>query len=247
LVETPSVGLDKPRTGRRREDVRVPIKGLRRAVAEKLVVSRHEIPDVTVWVDLDAGGLLQARAEINRCEDPPVGVLALVARICIIGLQHFPELNARVDNQAQEIVQSAAIHLGIAVQADRGLLVPVVRDADTMTLRQLAAAIRTVTTKGRRGTLTPDELTGGTFTVNNYGVFGVDGSTPIINHPEAAIVGLGRIVDKPWVVDGELAVRKVTQLVLAFDHRVCDGGVAGGFLRYVADCLERPTRLLADL
>jgi pyruvate dehydrogenase E2 component (dihydrolipoamide acetyltransferase) len=89
-------------------------------------------------------------------------------------------------------------------------------------------------------------MTGGTFTLNNYGVFGVDGSTPIINHPEAGLLGVGRIVDKPWAVDGQLAVRKVTQLSFTFDHRVCDGGVAGGFLRYVADCVERPLTLLAD-
>jgi pyruvate dehydrogenase E2 component (dihydrolipoamide acetyltransferase) len=90
-------------------------------------------------------------------------------------------------------------------------------------------------------------MTGGTFTLNNYGVFGVDGSTPIINLPEAALLGIGRIVDKPWVVDGQLAVRKVAQLGLTFDHRVCDGGVAGGFVRYVADCVERPTLLIANL
>jgi 2-oxoisovalerate dehydrogenase E2 component (dihydrolipoyl transacylase) len=90
-------------------------------------------------------------------------------------------------------------------------------------------------------------MTGGTFTLNNYGVFGVDGSNAIINHPEAGILGIGRIVDKPWVVEGQLAVRKVTQLSLSFDHRVCDGGAAGGFLRYVADCVEQPATLLADL
>ena len=90
-------------------------------------------------------------------------------------------------------------------------------------------------------------MTGGTFTLNNYGVFGVDGSTPIINHPEAAMLGVGRIIDKPWVHEGQLAVRKVTQLSLTFDHRVCDGGTAGGFLRFVADCVERPVALLADL
>ena len=99
----------------------------------------------------------------------------------------------------------------------------------------------------RGGAVSPAELSGGTFTVNNYGVFGVDGSAAIINHPEVAILGIGRIIDRPWVVDGELAVRKVSQLTLAFDHRVCDGATAGGFLRYVADCVESPISLLADL
>jgi pyruvate dehydrogenase E2 component (dihydrolipoamide acetyltransferase) len=120
-----------------------------------------------------------------------------------------------------------------------------VHGADGLTTAQLAAEIRRVSEAARAGRLAARDLTGGTFTLNNYGVFGVDGSSPIINHPEAAILGLGRLADKPWVVDGQLAVRTVTQLSLAFDHRVCDGGVAGGFLRFVADCVERPALLLA--
>jgi pyruvate dehydrogenase E2 component (dihydrolipoamide acetyltransferase) len=116
-----------------------------------------------------------------------------------------------------------------------------------MTTLELGAEMERLTVLARTGTLRPTDLTGGTITLNNYGVFGVDGSTPIINYPESALVGIGRIVDKPWVVEGELAVRKVTQLSLTFDHRVCDGGTAGGFLRYVADCVERPVGVLADL
>jgi len=146
-----------------------------------------------------------------------------------------------------KIVRLPQISLGFAAQTDRGLVVPVVRDAHRMTTGELAAELKRLTDLARAGTLPPAVLTGGTFTLNNYGVFGVDGSTPIINHPEAAILGVGRIVDKPWVVGGSLAVRKVTQLSLAFDHRVCDGGVAGGFLRFVADCVEHPVGLLADL
>ncbi|MFD5193232.1 2-oxo acid dehydrogenase subunit E2 [Streptomyces sp. NPDC058357] len=131
------------------------------------------------------------------------------------------------------------MNLGFAAQTERGLVVPVFRDAHTLTTARIATELGRLTDLARTGGLPPEALTGGTFTLNNYGVFGVDGSTPIINHPEAALLGVGRVVDKPWVVDGELAVRKVTQLSLSFDHRVCDGGVAGGFLRYVADCVER--------
>ena len=116
-----------------------------------------------------------------------------------------------------------------------------------MSARELAAALGRQTAAARAGRLAPADLTGGTFTVNNYGVFGVDGSAAIINHPEVAILGLGRIIDRPWVVDGQLAVRKVTELTLAFDHRVCDGGTAGGYLRYVADCVESPVLALGDL
>ncbi|MEU4335687.1 dihydrolipoamide acetyltransferase family protein [Micromonospora lupini] len=227
-------------------DVIVPLTGVRKVIADKLSRSRREIPEVTIWVDVDATGLLETRAAINAATpDAPVSILALLARICLSGLRRFPQLNSRVDTEGQRIVQSAGVHLGIAAQTDRGLLVPVLRDAQRLTTAELAAELTATTAAARAGTLAPSRLTGGTFTLNNYGVFGVDGSTPIINHPEAALLGVGRIVDKPWVVDGQLAVRKVTQLSLTFDHRVCDGGVAGGFLRHVADCVERPALLIA--
>jgi 2-oxoisovalerate dehydrogenase E2 component (dihydrolipoyl transacylase) len=165
----------------------------------------------------------------------------------VAGLRRFPELNAYVDTERQQIVQLPHVHLGFAAQTDRGLVVPVVRDAHAMTLAELAAALKERTAEAREGRLTPADLTGGTFTLNNYGVFGVDGSTPIINHPEAAILGVGRIAEKPWGHKGKVRLRKVTQLSFTFDHRVCDGGVAGGFLRFVADCVERPEVLFTHL
>ncbi|MEU7975078.1 dihydrolipoamide acetyltransferase family protein [Micromonospora sp. NPDC049089] len=241
-VPDPQVGSAPAGDG----DVIVALTGVRKVIADKLSRSRREIPEVTIWVDVDATGLLETRAAINAATpDAPVSILALLARICLSGLRRFPQLNARVDTEAQRIVQSAGVHLGIAAQTDRGLLVPVMRDAQRLTTAELAAELAATTAAARAGTLPPARLTGGTFTLNNYGVFGVDGSTPIINHPEAALLGIGRIVDKPWVVDGQLAVRKVTQLSLTFDHRACDGGVAGGFLRHVADCVERPALLIA--
>ncbi|MET7474900.1 dihydrolipoamide acetyltransferase family protein [Streptomyces sp. NPDC005648] len=228
--------------------VRIPLRGVRRAVADKLSRSRTEIPDATTWVDVDATGLLRAKKALEAAEPGRrVGLLALLARICVAGLRRYPELNSAVDTRQQEILRFDEVHLGFAAQTERGLVVPVVRGAHRLTTVQLAAELARLTELARTGTLPPDRLTGGTFTLNNYGVFGVDGSTPIINHPEAALLGVGRIVDKPWVVDGTLAVRRVTQLSLTFDHRVCDGGVAGGFLRFVADCVERPDILLADV
>ncbi|MEU6256760.1 dihydrolipoamide acetyltransferase family protein [Streptomyces sp. NPDC047043] len=228
--------------------VRIPLRGVRKAVADKLSRSRTEIPDATTWVDVDATGLLQAKKALEAAEPGRrVGLLALLARICVAGLRRYPELNSAVDTERREILRYEEVHLGFAAQTDRGLVVPVVRDAHRLTTVQLAAELARLTELARTGNLPPDRLTGGTFTLNNYGVFGVDGSTPIINHPEAALLGVGRIVDKPWVVDGELTVRKVTQLSFCFDHRVCDGGTAGGFLRFVADCVERPAILLADV
>ncbi|MDT0479009.1 MULTISPECIES: dihydrolipoamide acetyltransferase family protein [Streptomyces] len=228
--------------------VRIPLRGIRKAVADKLTRSRTEIPDATTWVDVDATGLLQAKRALEAAEPGRrIGLLALFARICVAGLRRYPELNSTVDTERREILRFDEVHLGFAAQTDRGLVVPVVRDAHRLTTVQLAAELTRLTELARTGSLPPDRLTGGTFTLNNYGVFGVDGSTPIINHPEAALLGVGRIIDKPWVVDGELTVRKVTQLSFSFDHRVCDGGTAGGFLRFVADCVERPAVLLADV
>lgn len=225
---------------------RVPLRGIRGAVADKLARSRREIPDATCWVDADATELLAVRAAMNAAgSGQRISVLALLARIVTAALARHPELNATVDTERREIVRLSAVHLGFAAQTDRGLVVPVVRDAQARTTAELSAEIARLTEAARAGSLTPAELTGGTFTLNNYGVFGVDGSTPILNHPEAGMLGVGRIAAKPWVHQGELAVRQVVQLSFTFDHRVCDGGAAGGFLRFVADCVENPAVLLA--
>ena len=225
---------------------RIPLRGARRAAAEHVTRSRREIPEATVWVDVDATGLVEARRELNT-RDParPVSLLALLARFAVLGLRRYPELNGRVERD--EIVVPERVHLGFAAQTSHGLVVPVVRDAHRLPTRDLSARLAERTAAARERRLSPADLRGGTFTVNNYGVFGVDGSAAIINHPEVAILGMGRVIDRPWVVDGQLAVRKVTELTLAFDHRVCDGGTAGGFLRYVADCLESPAAAIGDM
>jgi pyruvate dehydrogenase E2 component (dihydrolipoamide acetyltransferase) len=234
--------VSRPETG----DTRVPLRGVRRAVADKLTRSRREIPEATVWVDVDATGLLATRAALNtKTPEQPVSLLALFARFTVLALRGYPELNAHLDGD--EIVIPGHVHLGFAAQTDRGLVVPVVRDAHQLSARDLSAALTSRTAAARAGQLGPAELTGGTITINNYGVFGVDGSAAIINHPEVAIIGLGRIIDRPWVIDGQLAVRKITELTLAFDHRVCDGGTAGGFLRQLADYIEDPVTALGDL
>jgi 2-oxoisovalerate dehydrogenase E2 component (dihydrolipoyl transacylase) len=234
---SPAVPPVVPTAGTRPAETRIPIRGAR---------SRREIPDATVWVDADATELVAARAELNaRSPAQPVSLLALLARFALAGLRQYPELNAHIE--ADEVVIPPHVHLGFAAQTERGLVVPVIRDAHRLSARELSAALGQRTADARSGRLTPADLTGGTFTVNNYGVFGVDGSAAIINHPEVAILGLGRIIDRPWVVDGQVVPRKVTELTLAFDHRVCDGGTAGGFLRYIADCVESPLHALADL
>jgi pyruvate dehydrogenase E2 component (dihydrolipoamide acetyltransferase) len=225
---------------------RIPIRGLRKAVADKLSRSRREIPEATVWVDVDATEMLGLRATLNADQSAPkISLLALLSRFTILALRRYPELNARIEGD--EIVMSPPVHLGFAAQTDRGLMVPVVRDAQALTLEQLSTAVAERALRAREGKLSPAELTGGTFTVNNYGVFGVDGSAAIINHPEVAILGIGRIIQRPWVVDGQVVPRQMTELTLAFDHRVCDGGTAGGFLRFIADCVESPANALRHL
>ncbi|WP_457973924.1 dihydrolipoamide acetyltransferase family protein [Arthrobacter sp. D1-17] len=234
---------------------RTPVRGVRKAVASNMSRSRTEIPEATVWVDVDATALVEMRADLKKKDGHNApGLLAFIARFVTAGLKKYPELNTRIitdqsfaGEEQQEIVAFDGINLGFAAQTDRGLVVPSVRNAEKLSARELDAEIKRLTAVAREGKATPAELRSGSFTLNNYGVFGVDGSAAIINYPEVAILGIGRIIDKPWVVNGELAVRKITELTLTFDHRVCDGGTAGGFLRYVADGLENPGAMLADL
>jgi pyruvate dehydrogenase E2 component (dihydrolipoamide acetyltransferase) len=234
---------------------RTAVRGVRKAAAANMTRSRSEIPEATVWVDVDATALVEMRAALKK-SDPhnTPGLLAFIARFVTAGLKKFPELNTRIvitedaaGGQMQEILAFDGVNLGFAAQTDRGLMVPSVRNADRLSARELDAEIRRLTAVVREGKATPSDLGSGTFTLNNYGVFGVDGSAAIINHPEVGILGVGRIIDKPWVANGELAVRKVTELTLTFDHRVCDGRTAGGFLRYVADAVENPGSILADM
>ena len=225
---------------------RIPLRGVRKAIALTLHRSRTEIPEATTWVDVDATELVELRASLVDGDRRPPGLLAFLARFAVAGLGVFPELNARVDTEREEIVQWDGVNLGIATQADRGLLVPAVRGADRLGVRALDAEIRRVTEAARSGTAGAGELTGGTFTLNNYGGYGVDGSAAIINYPEVAILGIGRIIPRPWVVGGQVVPRYVGQLSLVFDHRACDGAAAGGFLRYVADALEHPVSALVE-
>lgn len=230
---------------------RTPMTGVRKVVAETMSRSRREIPEATVWVDVDATELLEWRKKLKpNAEGRVPGVLSLIGRFVTAGLMQVPELNARIDeleDGTSEIVRFDGVNLGIAAQTDRGLVVPAVVDAQKFSARELDAAIGELVKTARDGKCTPNELMRGTFTLNNYGVFNVDGSAAIINHPQVAIMGLGRIKERPWVVDGEIVVRSIMELTLAFDHRVCDGGAASEFLRYVADAIENPAEALASL
>lgn len=228
-------------------DRRVPLDRMGRAAAAHFSRSRREIPEATVWMDVDATQLLAARRQLQEATGERFGVTAIVARFVVAGLARHPLLNSSFDPEREEIVVHGDVNLGIAAQTPRGLLVPVVHGADRMPLRALRDGIAERSDEAASGAFPPSALSGGTFTLNNYGTLGVDGSAAIINHPEAAMLGIGRMIERPWVVDGELAVRTVTELTLSFDHRVCDGAEAAAFLTFVARCVERPVSLLAEL
>lgn len=217
----------------------IPLQGLRAATAAKVELAHREIPAATCWLDTDATELLAVKEELS------VSMPALLARICAVALARQPTLNSTVDSERATVLRWPDVHMGIAVDTERGLVVPVVRDAQRLSLIELDRALHRLVAAAKAGSLLPSELSGGTFTLNNYGVLGVDGSAPILNHPQAAMVGVGRIVDRPWVHEGRLTVRKVVHVSLTFDHRVCDGGEAAGFLRYIADCLAAPSRVLS--
>lgn len=227
---------------------RIPLKGVRKVIARQMTVSRQQIPEATTWVDVDATELWELRQDLNASQDKvKVSPLAIIMRACVAGLREFPEVNARLDTDTNEIVLQHFVNLGFAAQTDSGLMVPVIKRADRMSTLGIAQELNRLAAAARERTVKPEEMAGGTFTLSNYGSFGVDGGSAVINWPEAAILGVGRITDRPWVVDGTISVRKVQQLSIAFDHRICDGGEAAGFLRYVADCIENPTTLLASL
>ena len=233
--------------GQADRDTRTPITGLRKVVSERLTRSRQEIPEATIWLDVDATELLNTKRALEARTGEKYSLLSLVARFVVAGLKKYPIINSSIDTAAGEIVTHGDINLGLAAQTPRGLMVPVVHGAGEMSLRQMRDSVSETVGKASSGKFDPSELSGGTFTLNNYGVFGVDGSAPIINLPEVAMLGLGRIKDRPWVVDGELTVRKVMYLSFVFDHRACDGQEPSEFLTFVADCIENPISLLPEL
>jgi 2-oxoisovalerate dehydrogenase E2 component (dihydrolipoyl transacylase) len=235
-----------------------PIRGIRKRIVEKMELSRREIPEASCSREADLTELWEVRRTLTAMArdegfDVKISPFSLVMRATVLGLRRFPTLNARIDREAGEIHLLEHINLGFAADTDRGLMVPNIKDAHTKSTLQLALELTELAGQARDGSIGPGPLTGGTFTVNNYGAFGNDDGDPIINHPEAAILGIGAIRQRPWVVPassgdpdepGELAVRRVARFTLAFDHRICDGGEAGRFVTYVADLCEQPAKLL---
>ncbi|KOV89058.1 dihydrolipoamide acetyltransferase family protein [Nocardia sp. NRRL S-836] len=222
---------------------RVPIKGVRKATAQAMVDSAFTAPHVTEFLTVDVTPMMDLRARLkNHPEFRGVKLtpLAFCAKAVVLAARRTPDVNATWDAAANEIVYKDYVHLGIAAATPRGLVVPKVRDADRMSLKELAVALDELATVARDGKTSPADMMNGTITITNVGVFGVDTGTPILNPGESAILALGAIRDTPWVVDGEIKIRKVCQLALSFDHRVVDGQQGSQFLADVGALLAEP-------
>ncbi len=222
---------------------REPIRGVRKATAAAMVASAFTAPHVTEFLTLDVTPMMELRARLKQqpqFRDVKLTPLAFAAKALCMAVRRTPEANARWDEAAGEIVYFDYVHLGIAAATPRGLVVPKIRDADRMSLRELAVALESLTTTARDGHTKPGDMVGGTTTITNVGVYGVDTGTPILNPGESAILALGAIRDMPWVVDGVVAVRKVCQLALSFDHRVVDGQQGSRFLADLGALLADP-------
>ncbi|WP_049571472.1 dihydrolipoamide acetyltransferase family protein [Nonomuraea sp. SBT364] len=227
---------------------RIPVKGVRKMTAQAMVASAFTAPHVTEFLQVDVTETMDAVRRLRTLPDfaeVKVSPLLLVAKAVLTAARRHPMINSSWDEAAQEIVVKHYVNLGIAAATPRGLVVPNVKNAHQLSLPGLAAELAQLTETARAGRTQPAEMAGGTITITNVGVFGVDAGTPILNPGESAILAFGQVRDMPWVVDGALAVRKVTTLALSFDHRVVDGELGSLFLRDVGAMLEDPLRMLA--
>ena len=225
----------------------VPMAGVRARIAERMAASARETAPVTLTTEVDATRLVEARTRLKAAYSAElgfdIGYNDLLIAICARALREHPALNSRLEGDSIRLLDE--VHVGLAVDTERGLLVPVVRHADRLRLAEIARTLRELVARARQGQSGPDELKGGTFTITNLGAYGIDAFTPIINLPECAILGVGRIAPRPAVVDGQLAVRQRLWLSLTFDHRLVDGAPAARFLQRIAQLVEEPYLLLS--
>ncbi|MGH3313259.1 MAG: dihydrolipoamide acetyltransferase family protein, partial [Streptomyces sp.] len=228
-------------------ETRVPVRGVRKATAQAMVHSAFTAPHVTEFVTVDVTRTMRLVRELKQDPDMAgvrVNPLLLVAKAFLVALRRHPEVNAAWDEANQEIVHKHYVNLGIAAATPRGLIVPNIKDAHAKTLPELAAALGELVSIAREGKTSPAAMQGGTVTITNVGVFGVDTGTPIIPPGESAILAFGRVQQQPWVHKGKVKPRDVTTLALSFDHRLVDGELGSKLLADVAAVLEQPKRLM---
>ncbi|MBN6846788.1 dihydrolipoamide acetyltransferase family protein, partial [Micrococcus luteus] len=241
-AESAATGGVRTLGGRPRTEA-VPVKGVRKATAAAMVQSAFTAPHVTEFLQVDVTETMELLAELKASRefrDVKLTPMTLAAKACLVAMERTPDVNARWDEAAGTIVRQNFVNLGFAAATPRGLMVPNVKDAQAMSLRELADAIRDLTGLARDGRLSPADLAGGTFTLTNVGVFGVDAGTPIINPGEGAIIAIGQVRRMPWEHRGEIALRDVMTLSLSFDHRFVDGEQGSRFLADVGAILRRP-------
>jgi pyruvate dehydrogenase E2 component (dihydrolipoamide acetyltransferase) len=249
-IPTPAAAAGAPAPAARApgaRETRVPVRGVRRSMAQAVTQSAFTAPHVTEWMSVDATNtmnLLARLKERRELADVRLTPLVVVAKACLLALRRTPELNSTWDDDAGEIVLKHYVNLGIAAATPRGLTVPHIKDAEQLSLPDLARALNALTQTAREGRTAPEDMVGTTFTITNVGVFGVDGGTPIMNPGESGILAFGAVRKQPWVVDDEVVPRWVTTLSLSFDHRVVDGEQGSRFLTDVARIVEDPANAL---
>lgn len=232
-----------------REEQRVPMTRIRARIAERLIEAQNTAAMLTTFNEVDLKAISEIRGRYKdsyeKAHGVKLGFMSFFVRASIEALKKYPIVNASVDGQ--DIIYHGYYDLGIAVSSPRGLVVPILRDADALSFAEIEKAIGALGQKAKDGKLTLDDLTGGTFTITNGGVFGSMMSTPILNPPQSAILGMHGITERPMVVNGEIAIRPMMYLALTYDHRIIDGREAVLFLRSIKECLEDPARLLIQL
>ncbi|MGY1436891.1 dihydrolipoamide acetyltransferase family protein [Streptomyces reniochalinae] len=228
-------------------ETRIPVKGVRKATAQAMVDSAFTAPHVTEFVTVDVTRTMKLVADLKQDPDMAgvrINPLLLVAKAFLVAIRRHPEVNASWDEERQEIVRKHYVNLGIAAATPRGLIVPNIKDAHDKTLPELASALGELVATAREGRTSPAAMSGGTVTITNVGVFGVDTGTPILNPGESAILAFGQVREQPWVHKGKVKPRHVTTLALSFDHRLVDGELGSKVLADIAAVLEHPKRLM---
>ncbi|MYX75114.1 dihydrolipoamide acetyltransferase family protein, partial [Streptomyces sp. SID3915] len=247
-VEEPAAAVSPaPAAAQGARETRIPVKGVRKAIAQAMVGSAFTAPHVTEFVTVDVTRTMKLVAELKEDKDMAgvrVNPLLIIAKALLVAIKRNPAVNAAWDEAAQEIVQKHYVNLGIAAATPRGLIVPNIKDAHEKTLPELAGALGELVSTAREGRTSPAAMAGGTVTITNVGVFGVDTGTPILNPGESAILAVGAIKLQPWVHKGKVKPRQVTTLALSFDHRLVDGELGSKVLADVAAILEQPKRLI---
>ena len=259
-VPAPKTAEDAlPQTGERQalqttapavQDERQPLTGLRKRVAEHMERSWRTIPHATAFDEVDGGGLVVLRDALKPIAEKRgirLTYIPLLIKLLIPLLKEFPVFNASLDEERREIIYKRSYHIGVAAATPEGLLVPVLRNADRLTLLEIASSVERLIDGAKKRTLSLPEVSGSTFTLNNVGSFGGGSGTPIINHPEVAILAFGRIQDKPVVQQGTVVVRPMMPLALSFDHRLIDGALSGAFLARFKELVENPQQLMLDM